>query len=371
MSDLPAMLSDYLSAVRHARAQTGVSFGSSVGSVLTARLRYGLGPRMHSLFRLYAHPSKEWPDYIVDETLRKHLRILNPGSERPVLNDKYAFFAHCEKHALPTIPVIATVPGRKSPGGESQDAARSRFCKALDRCEGDVFIKLRAGTWGRNAFRARRLNANTWSFAGREGTPDGIYQHCLAHGETALGWIVQPCIQAHPALRNISSPHGLPTIRAITLLDSDSGVLLAGAVLRIPTGSNVTDNFAHGQSGNLLAPVDIDSGRLGKAVGSSDRSWPRIQTFPTHPDTGRHIEGTELPDWEAARTLLERAQSSLPALRTVGWDITLTTDGPVLVEGNGTYDVDLLQVAHDRGVGRTLEPFIHRALGEQSKGAEQ
>lgn len=370
MSDFPAIFNDYLSAVRHTRSQTGAGLGASIGSVMTARLRYGLGPRMHSLFRLYAHPQREWPDYIVDESLRKHLRKLNPDSERPVLNDKHAFFAHCAKHGLPTIPVIATVPGRDSPESADANTSITHFVAALGREERDIFIKLRAGTWGRNAFRANRVNSDTWRFAGREGGADDIYAHCLAHGETAMGWIVQPCVQAHPVLHGISSPCGLPTIRAITLLNADGSVTIASAVLRIPTGSNVTDNFAHGQSGNLLAPVDIESGRLGRAIGSSDRSWPRIQALKTHPDTGRHIEGTVLPGWDAARNLLQRAQRSLPALRTVGWDITLTADGPVLVEGNGTYDVDLLQVAHDRGIGRTLEPFIRGALRDHTQGAE-
>ncbi len=53
-----------------------------------------------------------------------------------------------------------------------------------------------------------------------------------------------------------------------------------------------------------------------------------------------------------------RAQESLPLLRSTGWDIALTPDGPLVVEANNTYSVDILQVAYGRGLRHELTSML-------------
>jgi glutathione synthase/RimK-type ligase-like ATP-grasp enzyme len=74
-----------------------------------------------------------------------------------------------------------------------------------------------------------------------------------------------------------------------------------------------------------------------------------------HPDTGNVIEGFRIPMWAEVVELLERGQRSLPDLRTLGWDIAVTDDGPLIVETNATYDIDIVQVAYQRGVRSDIE----------------
>ena len=52
--------------------------------------------------------------------------------------------------------------------------------------------------------------------------------------------------------------------------------------------------------------------------------------------------------------LFLRAQQSAPALKSAGWDIAVTLDGPLLLEANLTYGTDILQVAYGRGLKSEL-----------------
>ena len=83
------------------------------------------------------------------------------------------------------------------------------------------------------------------------------------------------------------------------------------------------------------------TGRLGGAVTPD----PTVMIVPLdrHPDTGLAFAGFQLPHWAAATALAVRAHAALPAIAVVGWDVALTPDGPVIVEGNFSPEMRLAQ----------------------------
>jgi Sugar-transfer associated ATP-grasp len=50
-----------------------------------------------------------------------------------------------------------------------------------------------------------------------------------------------------------------------------------------------------------------------------------------------------LPYWDEVKNLAARAARAVAPLRYVGWEIALTNDGPVVIEGNDPSDVSMLQ----------------------------
>jgi hypothetical protein len=72
-----------------------------------------------------------------------------------------------------------------------------------------------------------------------------------------------------------------------------------------------------------------------------------------HPDTGAVIEGRVLPFWQDTVDLGCRAHAVFAPRVVVGWDIAITQRGPVLIEGNGSPDVDLLQRAYWGPIGNS------------------
>ena len=100
----------------------------------------------------------------------------------------------------------------------------------------------------------------------------------------------------------------------------------------------------------MIAPVDLATGRLGPALRREGRL---LAPTPRHPDTGVAIEGFQLPHWEAVADLARRAHDVARGMPAVGWDVAITPDGPVLVEGNTTFDVDGLQAPAVGPLGRS------------------
>lgn len=127
----------------------------------------------------------------------------------------------------------------------------------------------------------------------------------------------------HEALSALC-PTSVNTLRIATLLgDKQEGIVYA--YIRIGNG-NVVDNV---DQGGMAAPIDLESGRI-SAVGADKKG----NRFETHPMTGLTIPGTEIPYWQEAKEMALAAMRVIPQVRFIAWDVAITPDGPVFIEGN-------------------------------------
>ena len=149
--------------------------------------------------------------------------------------------------------------------------------------------------------------------------PEALRARLLTQG---IG-IVEECVVQHEALAALC-PTSVNTLRIATLLgDKKQGVVYA--YLRIGNG-RVMDNV---DCGGMAAPVDLQTGTL-CGVGADKQG----NAYEKHPMTGQRIPDTVLPFWgEAVRMCLEAAQV-VPQVRFVAWDVAITEQGPVFIEGN-------------------------------------
>lgn len=362
MANLIDSLTDYRLAIATARREHKLSMPRAIRSVLTAKLRYGIGPRFHSLFELATHPESAWPDFLLDEPLKVVLRRMNPEQHREVVNDKLLFMNHCMAHGIATIPLVCAVDRHPRTACPPALLAKdqSDWCRLIDAGPNEQFVKLINGSWGLDAFLIERRGGQ-WHYCGQSGDSAALYAFAMERLGQRRGWIVQPRIRPHPALQAIMSPHGLGTFRVVSVLDNDTPRILY-AVLRIPVGMNRADNFVHGSSGNLIAAVDLAAGQLSRARASKSPSWPVMIDVDLHPETGGTITGMTIPQWSELKELVIQSHSTLPDLVTLGWDIALTDDGPLVVETNPTYDIDIIQTALKQGVGREMGAYLVKPL---------
>lgn len=347
-----SVVSDYHRAIKTAASGNPFRAAQGLASVLLARAAFDIGPRFHSLYDLARIPRKDWPEFIIDVGLKKVMRRINLPEDRKVVDDKLRFFRHCEAHGLRSIPILSAID-RTSDDLTLNGVDQSRWTEQLRSAPDKVFIKLIDGTWGIDAFAAERRENNNWHFCEQIGSAADLHAFCLERLKGRRGWIVQPLVQSHTELHRIMSSHALGTIRAVTFIE-EGAVSLPYAVLRIPVGKNRADNFSHGASGNLVAPIALDTGIVGVARGSKSKEWPEMMDVDTHPDTRNRVSGFALPFWPELKELIVAAHKSLPNLATLGWDVAITDAGPIIVEANATYDVDLLQVALKRGLKSEL-----------------
>lgn len=146
------------------------------------------------------------------------------------------------------------------------------------------------------------------------------------------------------------NPSSVNTIRLITVTD-DSVVHIIGAILRIGVGS-IVDNLS---SGGIAAPVNPESGVV---VGPAVTAMPDEQEYATHPMTGTDIVKFRIPHWSRVTSLIEKAATQVPQVRTVGWDVAVTQDAPILVEGNDNWGKRIWQITHGRGMRAELDKFV-------------
>lgn len=113
------------------------------------------------------------------------------------------------------------------------------------------------------------------------------------------------------------------TLRVLTFYKNKK-VYILKYVLKIGNGGAV-DNFS---SGGMYTFVD-ESGKV--YVPAIDEEG---NVFDVHPLSKKKIVGFEIPKYKEVVDFVKELGKVVPEVRYVGWDIAITDDGPVVVEGN-------------------------------------
>ena len=267
------------------------------------------------------------------------------------LNNKARFAEHCAAHGIRTVEIIAHLDGTPTD------------VKLPDR---DLFVKRATGRGGRGAERWNRVAPFTYEGPGGERLSADELLDRLVRRSRHRPQIVQPRLNPHPELAKVTAG-ALPTTRIVTCLDEQGEPEPVIALFRMSIGSNSTVDNMH--AGGIAAQPDIATGRLSRA---SDLGMDaRLGWHSAHPDTGEQIEGRVLPYWEEARQLAAKAHRAFSDRVVVGWDIAILEDGPILIEGNGNPDMDIIQRFMRVGLKRhRFGELIAHHLRERVRGGD-
>ena len=120
----------------------------------------------------------------------------------------------------------------------------------------------------------------------------------------------------------------------MTALYPNQEVKMLAAFIKIGRAGSCVDNA--GSGGNVDCAVDCNTGRLYNAL--QFNSWEDVISIEKHPDSGIQLNGMIIEHWDEIKTKVMSWQSQIPYLKTIGWDVALTDDGPVVVEINNWWD---------------------------------
>lgn len=262
---------------------------------------------------------------------------VNPGAFTYLTNDKSIFYAFCTGLMLP-IPKLLAVFDK--PAGWiyfgrslSERSAWEKFFESDLPTE--FVIKPALGSYGHNVEVYRRTKDGFVDSAGIELSVRGIYDRFDAN-PLYRKYVIVERLSGHPELEALSNTPYLQTVRIMTYVDRQGRAAAYVGFLKIISGNRAVDNYEYGKTGNMFCDIDMETGRLGPALISSVTTG--TTTVTTHPRTGATFADRSVPMWtETLDLALQSALLFLP-LRTIGWDIGITPEGPRLVEGNAPYD---------------------------------
>ncbi len=158
--------------------------------------------------------------------------------------------------------------------------------------------------------------------------------------------VLQERVRQHPGASALHAA-SLNTVRLVTVRQGRRAVPLAAA-FRAGVGGRTVDNWS---AGGLVVSVDLETGRL-RGPGLFKPECGGYETYggwvADHPTTGVRLDGYPLPSFGEAVALACRFHGDLGRLRSVGWDLAFTPDGPCVVEGN-THWTAVMFLALERG----------------------
>jgi len=308
--------------------------GRFADAVSCAAARFLRGIRMQTFFLYKVHSGRRWGwTRFVDARAAERIRRLNSPAAAERFTDKAAFDARFSRFL-----------GREwlCPAVSTPEALA-----AFLRRHPDAVAKPRRGKGGQAVESLPR--------------PDDIRAaRALYDRLRAADMLVEERIRQHPDLAALHAA-SVNTVRVHTIYMENRPVLIAPA-LRVGRSGSLTDNF---DAGGLFVLLDMESGR--PCTEAMDKSGARLTA---HPDSGVDFASIRVPCWEEVCALVYHAARLAPETPCVGWDVAVTPEGPVLVEGNARPSF-AWQCADQRGWRREFLAARRSAARRQGFRARQ
>lgn len=268
---------------------------------------------------------------------RNHKLGNTPFNYICLLDDKFVFSQLLHSFGFPTPRVVAlcdpewvvwTDSGRREP----LRAIASRTKNI------DGFCKPVTGSQGKGAFPLQVRAGTLWS------GPDPL---TIEDFKARLDgrFLLQERIRQHEGMAALH-PESLNTMRVITF-NNGGRVQVFSAAQRMGTRGRSVDNWT---AGGILVGVDLETGRLCADGFYKPGYGGKVQK---HPQTGITFQGFTIPYFQDAMQLVCRLHEYLYGIHSVGWDIAIRENGPVVIEGNPEWD---------GAVPMALEPDFKRRL---------
>jgi hypothetical protein len=275
-------------------------------------------------------------EFISKDNMVQLQQRFNPVELTNQTENKLDFERLCLEAGLPsarTIAVVETLPqvsaslnGEELAGGDVIDALVARLPP------GAYVVKPRDGALGRGILVF---------FCG-----DTVAKHAGNTLKEHLGrhdyfdsWLVQPKLVNHEEVTRISPSPALQTVRLVTYVDGNRDVRILLAGWRLADEKAEFDNFSGSGKNNVFCAIDPTDGTMQICFMKSRHPFGfGLHQVERHPVTGLSLIGLQPPMWNDIVKLGKKAAMAFLPTKCLGWDIAMTSAGPVLIEANRYWD---------------------------------
>lgn len=293
--------------------------------VLWCAARYGAGYYDYVMFGFYDMNGKQRDTYLTRVRNKKVCEIMNKPGFSDEFDDKLRFNARFKDFLKRDVlnGEIATVEEME------------QFLEGKDF----FFAKPPHGTCGAGVAKLK-----TADFENAQAVLDYIRQKELT--------VLEETIVQHEDMAKLH-PQSVNTMRIATDRVGDT-VHIAYIVVKMGTGDGFCDNSGQG---GVICRVDPETGKI-CSVATDDY----FNVYEEHPTTHIPFMGYQLPMVQEAVAFAKEAAKVVPEICHVGWDVAITPDGPVIIEGNDYPGTDLCQLAPHTPEKTGLWPYYKRIL---------
>jgi hypothetical protein len=263
----------------------------------------------------------------------------NPPSIEPFTEDKLTFHAYCRTVGIPTprlFGAIGRAGGWSATSGRIIPDADSFASMVADELPDEFVTKPVRGMLGLGV-RVLRRDGDRLTGLGEAGHVDARALHrAIVEDDQFDLHLVQERLHNGPEVDDLHPSDVLQTLRLSTFVAPDGSVHVLNGWMKFSIGAGAADNYAGGTTGNGVALLRLEDGTMDPlTLDRPDRlGFQRVATMPA---TGRRIEGEPVPFFQEACALVRDGAPRFMPMRTLGWDIALTADGPVVLETNGRW----------------------------------
>lgn len=297
-------------ALDKAQHRSGKNRAMLFWDMLWCSMRYGAGYNDYVMFAFYDMNGRQRDTYVTRLRNKRFIIVVNDKDTADIFDRKALFD-----------PRFSRYLGRKFLVVESM--TYESFLEFMEGLE-VVFAKPDVGESGKGIQRLKRRD-----FVDLQ----AMYLYIK---EAGFGVIEEELTQ-HQDLNRLY-PGSINSLRIVTLLTGTADAWeprCIYAVIKMGSGGKFVDNL---ENGGLFCPLNKETGEITGVGHTSD-----LRTLEKHPDTGISLIGYEIPYVKEAIELCKKAALEEPKMRFLGWDVCITPDGPVIIEGNDYPGYDFWQ----------------------------
>jgi hypothetical protein len=259
-----------------------------------------------------------------------------------LMRDKFVFGQFMKSLGIPTPKNIALLDtSGVSWLDNMKNSSYTTLLQQLDKPI-DGFCKKLRGIRGEGAFPLSFINGKIYS-GDNELSVDELKQ------KVEGTYLLQERLTQHPEMARLH-PESINTIRLVTF-NNQGNIELFFSAIRVGTNKRNVDNW---NAGGIAIAVDMSTGKLRQHGIQKSCFGKRADT---HPDTGITFLDYQIPFFKESVELVCTVHRYLYSLHSIGWDVAITENGPILIEANEDWDGSFAMCSEDNFKEKFLNMF--------------